>query len=374
VRQLQREPLDISARMKANDWAGAAYVLGQKSNDEIRADIKKMNTRQRQLIISGARHSEPAPSEPANWVATIVTIMMEIDQRNALVGSLHWARWKHEWARAANWFTGLSKEDGRQVALELDFSLEDLFAVADSGSGNKDYLNVMFFAQMPSPYRREFVSAKDAGRQVLQWLYTHPIVAVYAKKKWSPFNLGPVVEVVPSGDWSNFIAPLHDRLPNPDADRPQTEAEARSNAVWIEGLTTETDKIYLQGGSNLPHVVVHEGIHATSPHADVLAKLGWHINEGMTEYFTRRVCVTAALHPGTEYPAWTYGVQALVDLVGEATVAAALFEAKDVALKAAVDGAAGSGSFVLWRAAMESLAMKEEDQAKLAAVKGVLKR
>jgi hypothetical protein len=138
-RQLQRAPTvvrdDIGKRMDSDDWSGAAWTLGQMADAEMRARITAMTKRERVNIIEGARFHEPDP-----WVDAIVTAMMDIDKRQALVGSLKWARWGHQWARARSWFTALSRDDGRAVAAELGYGEAELAQVI----GDSDYLHQMF--------------------------------------------------------------------------------------------------------------------------------------------------------------------------------------------------------------------------------------
>lgn len=153
----------VGAYMADEDWARAASALGQQSEDDIRARITSMTAFQRQGVIEGARHSEPA-----GWVATIVTIMMEIDPRSALVGSIRWARWKHEWARAQNWFHGLSLEDGRSVARESHFFHDQLLLVI----GASEYLRRMF----PDPWAS--VGREERMLHVMELLvgtHTYPV-------------------------------------------------------------------------------------------------------------------------------------------------------------------------------------------------------
>lgn len=352
-RRLQRQQVDeLQAYIADADWARAAWALGKLSDDDLRARVTKMSTTQRQRVIEGARHSEPA-----EWVAKIVTIMMDIDARSALVGSIRWGRWKHEWQRTAGWFTALDPEDGRRVAFELDFSWDDLQAVA----GTSLALNLMFFSkpEWVQKWRRERVSAKDAPGLAVSWLLTNPVVAPYAKTKFGG-GLRPTVTLVSDDNWSSTYARAAAGELDPKTGRPKSEEQLRNDSVFVNGYTTDDDRIYLHGGRNKPETVIHEAVHSLAP-GDVRDRLGKPVNEGMTEFFARQVAATAGQHPGTSYPDETAGVKALVDMVGQEPVAAALFAGKIFALEDAVNAKVSDG-FGRWKQAMN-----DPDQIKHAA-------
>jgi hypothetical protein len=101
--------------------------------------------------------------------------------------------------------------------------------------------------------------------------------------------------------------------------------------VWatksLNGFVDSNDRVWIHKDRGNAGTMIHEGLHKWSKE-DVL-DLSQPLNEGVTEYFTRKVC--AALTPPaavgrTNYQSnWTVST-ALVGLVGETTVAAAYFD------------------------------------------------
>lgn len=57
----------------------------------------------------------------------------------------------------------------------------------------------------------------------------------------------------------------------------------------INGFVDSAGRIWVERNSGNPGTVIHEGLHKYSSDA-VLTTLGFNVNEGMTEYFTRLIC------------------------------------------------------------------------------------
>jgi hypothetical protein len=95
----------------------------------------------------------------------------------------------------------------------------------------------------------------------------------------------------------------------------------------INGFVDVEGRVWIHRDRGNPGTMIHEACHKWSD--DALQAVSQPLNEGVTEYFTRRVCaaMTPSLAPGrANYQAnWT-AVNQLVALVGEATVAAAFFD------------------------------------------------
>jgi hypothetical protein len=101
--------------------------------------------------------------------------------------------------------------------------------------------------------------------------------------------------------------------------------------VWatksLNGFVDSDDRVWIHKDRGNAGTMIHEGLHKWSK--DDVLDLSQPLNEGVTEYFTRKVC--AALTPPaavgrTNYQAnWTV-TSALVALVGETCVAAAYFD------------------------------------------------
>jgi hypothetical protein len=109
-------------------------------------------------------------------------------------------------------------------------------------------------------------------------------------------------------------------------------------SVWatksLNGFVDSNDRVWIHKDRGNAGTMIHEGLHKWSKE-DVL-DLSQPLNEGVTEYFTRKVC--AALTPPaavgrTNYQNnWAVSTS-LVSLVGETTVAAAYFDGDTDALE-----------------------------------------
>lgn len=111
----------------------------------------------------------------------------------------------------------------------------------------------------------------------------------------------------------------------------------------INGWVDAKERVWIHKDRGNPATMVHEGCHKWA--ADTIrGALSWDLNEGITEYFTRKVAAaqTPNLAPGrNNYQAqWTVVTQ-LVTFAGERPVASAYFEGSNDALKAAYKVARG---------------------------------
>jgi hypothetical protein len=128
--------------------------------------------------------------------------------------------------------------------------------------------------------------------------------------------------------------------------------------VWatksLNGFVDSDDRVWIHKDRGNAGTMIHEGLHKWSKE-DVL-DLSQPLNEGVTEYFTRKVC--AALTPPaavgrTNYQQnWTV-TTALVGLVGEATVAAAYFDGDTDSLEDAYVGKKSDADWTAFIAATE---------------------
>jgi len=111
----------------------------------------------------------------------------------------------------------------------------------------------------------------------------------------------------------------------------------------INGWVDDKERVWIHKDRGNPATMVHEGCHKWA--ADTIrGALSWDLNEGITEYFTRKVAAaqTSNLAPGrANYQAqWTVVTQ-LVTFAGEGAVASAYFDGSNSTLKNAYKSARG---------------------------------
>ena len=111
----------------------------------------------------------------------------------------------------------------------------------------------------------------------------------------------------------------------------------------INGWVDDKERVWIHKDRGNPATMVHEGCHKWA--ADTIrGALSWDLNEGITEYFTRKVAAaqTPNLAPGRSnyQPQWTV-VSQLVTFAGETAVASAYFDGSNSTLKNAYKSARG---------------------------------
>jgi hypothetical protein len=113
--------------------------------------------------------------------------------------------------------------------------------------------------------------------------------------------------------------------------------------VWatksLNGFVDSDDRVWIHRDRGNAGTMIHEGLHKWSK--DDVLDLSQPLNEGVTEYFTRKVC--AGMTPPqavgrTNYQNNWSVTTALVSLVGETTVAAAYFDGDTAGLQTAYEG------------------------------------
>jgi hypothetical protein len=104
----------------------------------------------------------------------------------------------------------------------------------------------------------------------------------------------------------------------------------------INGFVDGSGRVWIERNSGNAGTMIHEGLHKYSE-GSFLSTIGFHANEGATEWFTRKI--GAALTPPitrANYEPNYLVIKKLVDLVTEPVVAAAYFDGKVEELKQAV--------------------------------------
>lgn len=131
---------------------------------------------------------------------------------------------------------------------------------------------------------------------------------------------------------------------------PRERAVAR--ALFVHAFTDrDTDIIHLDRERGDPGTIVHEALHLHSSRS-FIEQVHPNVNEGATEYFTRRVCATASIERGEgSYPSEFGAVRLLVDATSPEALALAYFRNDTSQLEAALE-ARRAGLWIDWLIAM----------------------
>ena len=202
-----------------------------------------------------------------------------------------------------------------------------LMSEADSKLGRDDYLTFVTLLREFEPSTGDLpeggkahTSASDADELIQKTLSAYVGDAVKAGRK-----IEGMVAVVGDADWD------------------RAGEAAYTKKIWqggkkgtINGFVDGKGRVWIHHDRGNAGTMIHEACHKYSSPAFI--KLSWQVNEGVTEWFARKVYdelkpKKARLNYETNYQA----VKVLIDLVGESTVAAAYFDGKIAELKKAVE-------------------------------------
>ena len=137
---------------------------------------------------------------------------------------------------------------------------------------------------------------------------------------------------------------------NPNTKAPFTADEAKEFAKNVNAYQ-EGKEIHVHEERGEAATTVHESMHLFENDA-WLPKVGFNVNEGATELWTKKLSAELKLTRGNFYPDQHAAVKKLVEFLGGDTeLANAYFGGKLAELEAAVDakaGASGAGTFTKW--------------------------
>jgi hypothetical protein len=166
------------------------------------------------------------------------------------------------------------------------------------------------------------------------------------------------VHVQPEADFVEAYVKMATALIRPSTGKPYSEAAARTLAKNAAAFEAKGE-IYINAAHGDPGTVVHESMHLFS--GEFLSQTAKNVSEGVTEHFTKVLCVEMSIPRGEHYKDQLDHAQKLIPLVGEDTLAAAYFQNKVPELEVAVDAKKGSGTFRQWVAAMKDGKYAEAD-------------
>lgn len=184
--------------------------------------------------------------------------------------------------------------------------------------------------------------AHTAAARVPRILASDPVVAAHAGQGGGP---APTVRV-------HALAAFRREYVAYAVRNGQGEREAAAHATFVSGFTDlDAGVVHLNRDRGDPGTLVHEALHLRSSRAFV-ESVHRKVNEGITEFFTRRVCAAARVARGSDsYPQEHAAIERLVQLSSPEAVATAYFTNRDAALDAALE-ARRPGLWLDWRIAM----------------------
>jgi hypothetical protein len=147
---------------------------------------------------------------------------------------------------------------------------------------------------------------------------------------------------------------------NPDTGKIFTEAEATARAENVNAFQ-DKGEIHVHEARGEAATTVHESMHLFSEQAAWTNKVGYNVNEGTTEFFTKKLCAEIKLARGSFYPSQHTSVVKLVGASSENLLADAYFKGKLTELEAAVDASKGAGTFGKWLAFMKASKYADAD-------------
>jgi hypothetical protein len=207
-----------------------------------------------------------------------------------------------------------AKQDERDAA----WGSASLMATAKSKLSNDDYLALlpalrMFKKGTTAEDNKSHTKADDADKYIRDQLAAYVTEAVKAGRQ-----VAGQVAVVDGKDWEA----AYDREFGNDGEEASTNAFVdRKGIIWIH-------KDRGNAGT-----AIHEGVHKYAPDT-LLTDAGFNFNEGITEYFTRKIC-SGLKNPIARgnYESNYLFAKKFVEVAGEQTVASAYFDGKLADLK-----------------------------------------
>ncbi|EOD69675.1 hypothetical protein [Amycolatopsis vancoresmycina] len=92
---------------KDGDWARAAWQLANSdAKDNLAALVRTLDPAQLANLTEGARH---------HGATAVVDAVVAVNRRAAIIGTVRFHVWRHDWAEAARYLNGMEHTDGRRL-------------------------------------------------------------------------------------------------------------------------------------------------------------------------------------------------------------------------------------------------------------------
>lgn len=250
-------------------------------------------------------------------------------------------------------------QDPRILARQSDSVRATLARSVQQGHGNTAFGRMLM--REPTATAPPKIAHKT-GKEIDDALDASPFFAklVEAKHKAGTKAEGNV-QIHNNADFVKAYVAMALTKSNPATGKVFTEAEATARA---ENVSAFQDKgaIHVHENRGEPSTTVHESIHLFDAGTAWTVKVGYNVNEGATEFFTKKLCAEISLPRGSGYYRSQHAsVVKLVGVASENRLAAAYFNGKLAELEAAVDAAKGAGTWAKWLAFMKADKYTEAD-------------
>lgn len=105
VQRTSREQIaQFTQYTKDGDWARAAWQLATFDVPDIAQQLKDLGPGQLEQLTEGARH---------HGATAVIDAVVGISKRSAIIGTVRFHVWKHDWAEAARYLNGMEHSDAR---------------------------------------------------------------------------------------------------------------------------------------------------------------------------------------------------------------------------------------------------------------------
>ncbi|WP_146060414.1 hypothetical protein [Amycolatopsis sp. CA-128772] len=103
----QEDVAQFKQYVKDGDWARAAWQLANSdAKDSLTALVRSLTPAQLANLTEGARH---------HGATTVVDAVVAVNRRAAIIGTVRFNVWRHDWAEAARYLNGMEHTDGRRL-------------------------------------------------------------------------------------------------------------------------------------------------------------------------------------------------------------------------------------------------------------------
>jgi hypothetical protein len=197
------------------------------------------------------------------------------------------------------------------------------------------------------------------GKQVDTYLNANKFIKTYVEAKFKKgikaeghLHIDKPDEFVKA--WTKYALSRE----NPETGKAYTEAEVKAWEPTVDAFRDGLE-IHVHQDRGQAGTTIHEAIHLFSDDS-YRATVGYHANEGTSEYFARMIYDEQKIKHANYYADEYKSIQKLVKVTTKETLAAAYFQGKVDALETAVEGKA-KGTFAKWVGFMNGAKYSDAD-------------
>jgi hypothetical protein len=190
------------------------------------------------------------------------------------------------------------------------------------------------------------------GKEVDTYVKSHDVIKDYVKEKIEGGTKAEGVVHIHTAakfkeEWKKYAMARK----NPSTGAKFTEDEANAWEPKVNAFQGDGE-IHIHEDRGEAGTAIHESMHLFADDS-FLSKLGFNVNEGATEFFTRMICKAQKIKRGSFYKKQRKAVDRLVAVTSKTSLADAYFKGNVDGLKTAVDGAKEEGTFDKWKGFMK---------------------